>query len=378
MNIYTLLLLFCFVVFAFAHDLHYKNQLVLEVSNNPKENILQQHNQYDGTKAHIKKFTGGDTLAYVTPWNNKGYDTVKTFKGKFDYISPVWYNIQRISGKLVITGEHDVDRSWMDQVRGKSNSVGDMIGQIVPLIQFHGWQLNDYQHFMNDGQDQRQLNEVIIEQVRKHGFDGITLECGYPMPLGVYLKSLADELHRINKKLILVLPPLRKGFQPMVTAEAYGVLATFVDRFSLMTYDYSSYLSEGGPNAPTDWITDNIDELTNGNNRHQLLVGINLYAMSYLGSRQPQPLIMPQVLDKLSTTRDTLDDDEGTPISIEWDEASEEHWFEDWDEDGIMEGVIWMPTIKSLQRRIHLAEDYQVGLSLWEVGQGLDYFYDLL
>jgi chitinase domain-containing protein 1 len=77
---------------------------------------------------------------------------------------------------------------------------------------------------------------------RKYGFDGIVIESGYPMALGSYLKSLADELHDTNKKLILVLPPLRQGFPPMVTADAYAALATFVDRFSLMTYDYSSYL----------------------------------------------------------------------------------------------------------------------------------------
>lgn len=77
---------------------------------------------------------------------------------------------------------------------------------------------------------------------RKYRFDGVVIECGYPMALGSYLKSLADELHGIDKKLVLVLPPLRKDFPSMVTADAYAALATFVDRFSLMTYDYSSYL----------------------------------------------------------------------------------------------------------------------------------------
>ncbi|SAM01246.1 hypothetical protein [Absidia glauca] len=381
-NFKTLLLFFCFVETLFAHETHHKNQLVLEAAQNLKaHDILTQHNLIVDTMANMKQFKGGDTLAYVTPWNNKGYDIVKTFKGKFDFVSPVWYNVQRQAGKLAIIGEHDVDQSWIDQVRGHSMDTGDVVGQIVPRFQFQAWQVNDYQHFLNDPQEQKLLTEMIMDQVRKYRFDGIVIESAYPMALGSYLKSLADELHGIDKKLILVLPPLRQGFQPMVTADAYAALATFVDRFSLMTYDYSSYLPEGGPNAPTDWISDNIEQLTTKHNRHQLLVGINLYAMSYSPSRPPQPLIMQQVLDKLATTRDSLDDiDDQAIVSIEWDKGAEEHWFEDYDEDGVMEGTIWMPTIKSLQRRLHLAEDYQVGLSLWEVGQGLDYFgpYSLL
>lgn len=59
---------------------------------------------------------------------------------------------------------------------------------------------------------------------------------------------------------------------------------------------------------------------------------------------------MQQVLDKLATTRDTLDDiDEQATVSIEWDKGAEEHWFEDYDEDGVFEGTIWMPTIKVIK-----------------------------
>ncbi|CAO3598574.1 unnamed protein product [Absidia cylindrospora] len=378
------LLALCFVLFTgliLAHDNHQKSQLFLEVSQKLKaSDIISTHSHVDETKAHNKQFGHGNLLAYVTPWNNKGYDVVKKFKGKFDYVSPVWYNVQRNYGEHIVTGEHDVDEHWMEQVRYQTDS-GHMVGLIVPRFQFLNWQVSDYQAFISDTEEQKRLYRLIVAQTRKHNFDGIVLECGFPVPLMPFVKSLADVLHQIEKQLILVLPPLRKGYQSMVDANTFSVLSTFVDRFSLMTYDYSSYLPNGGPNAPTDWIVDNIEELTNKSNRYQLLVGLNLYAMSYLPPRPPQPLLMQQVLEKLTTSHDTLNDDDdedsGSNIIINWDKESEEHHFEDLDEDGIMQGTIWMPSIKSLQRRIHLAEDYQVGLSLWEVGQGLDYFYEL-
>jgi hypothetical protein len=43
--------------------------------------IIKEHQRYGNASAH-EKFFPGRTLAYVTPWNNHGYDIAKFFAGK--------------------------------------------------------------------------------------------------------------------------------------------------------------------------------------------------------------------------------------------------------------------------------------------------------
>lgn len=98
---------------------------------------------------------------------------------------------------------------------------------------------------------------------------------------------------------------------------------------------------------------DNIEYLTNEKNRHQLLVGLNMYAMSYLHTRAPEPLVLKTVVDKLidqPTEYDELLEDENQLIASEeelnWDKEHQEAWFIDIDEDGIRQGTVWTPTYR--------------------------------
>ncbi|KAG2230303.1 glycoside hydrolase superfamily [Thamnidium elegans] len=363
------------------------NQRIINANDNLSKHglkakeIIHNHDKPNVLEAHIKKFKG-EALAYVTPWNNRGYDVVKEFKGKFDYVSPVWYYIQRRSAmQFDFDGEHDVDQGWMKEVKDEATNMG----KVLPRFQLRGWTGEDLRVFVGSAEESNVLANEINEQVKKYKFDGVVIECGYPAFFQRFLADLSLLLHKESRQLIVVLPSImNEEHKQYMKPEIFETMSKYVDRFSVMTYDYSSHDPSGGPNAPIEWIMDNIEYLTNQQNRHQLLVGLNMYAMSYLHTRAPEPLVLKTVVDKLidqPTEYDELLEDENQLIRSEeelnWDKEHQEAWFIDIDEDGIRQGTVWTPTYRSVRNRLRLAEDYNVGVALWEVGQGLDYFYDL-
>jgi chitinase domain-containing protein 1 len=82
--------------------------------------------------------------------------------------------------------------------------------------------------------------------------------------------------------------------------------------------------------------------------------------------KQPEPILGVQLVELLKKSK----------FDSRFDEKSQEHLF--LIRDATSQTLIFYPTLYSISKRIELAEKLGVGLSIWELGQGLDYFYDLI
>ena len=64
------------------------------------DSVLKNHAKIAPTK---ERSYSQNVLAYVTPWNNHGYDIAKL--NKFTHISPVWFQLvpEKRDGKIQLT-----------------------------------------------------------------------------------------------------------------------------------------------------------------------------------------------------------------------------------------------------------------------------------
>lgn len=63
--------------------------------------------------------------------------------------------------------------------------------------------------------------------------------------------------------------------------------------------------------------------------------------------------------------------------SLQWEKISAEHFFLYYDDQHVKH-VVFYPSLMSIAMRLEEAQSWGAGISIWEIGQGLDYFFDIL
>ena len=339
------------------------------------DEIVKNHAIYCNKCKNQKKFDQ-KVLGYVTPWNSRGYDIAKVFANKIDLVSPVWLQIQRTGRKKYeFTGTHDIDIKWINKLKKNSNQTS----QLVPRILFEKLKMEDLHALFNDEEEIESLTKMLIKKSIDFKFNGYVLEIY--MQLSGYGKNninhlvsdLAKGLHEQQKLLFLVIPPVIMEKEKIFDKKDFDLLKDDVDGFSLMTYDYYSHSGSVGPNAPINWIRENVDYFTNDPlYRPKILLGLNFYGMKFVANSKGKLISQPEPI----LGKDFIKFIRNNEIKIKWDEISKEHVLVSLKNS--QQTFIFYPSLSSLSNRIELAKELGTGLSIWELGQGLDYFYDLL
>jgi chitinase domain-containing protein 1 len=203
--------------------------------------ILKNYKLYSTSHTNSRQFNSSTiSLGYVTPWNNHGYDTAKWFTNKFTHISPVWLQVRPSGSSYSLTGTHDIDQNWVNELRRSDRNT-----RIVPRVLFEGWSMDDYQKLFTSEKKRTNLAAFLSGQLIQYRFDGAVFEIWsqlggrFKSELAEVVKAISHELHRNEMHLILVIPSTKEG-AAVFSSSDFNKLLDHVDGFSLMTYDYSS------------------------------------------------------------------------------------------------------------------------------------------
>jgi len=344
----------------------HSRKLLNKLIQSPEE-IIANHAAYslDITERNLGTL---DVLGYVTPWNTHGREVAKTFGGKFTLISPVWLQIvpEGLSG-FAVNGTFD--KNFILDLKSKFPSI-----KIVPRVHFDKWTLKYYANVFKSPDLSNKLARLISTTISDLFFDGVVLEFwsqiggDFKIEAANLTKTISRHLRKSNKIVILNIPPvvdvrnMKGSFDP----EDFKNLVNDIDFFSLLTYDYS-ITNKPGPYAPVNWIKHCVETIDPGSvARRKILLGLNFYGFDYIAHKGTH--IIGQTFVKMLK--------EATGVKFNWHKLAEES-FSIFQLNG-QTHTVYYPSLSSIQARLHLAKQLGTGIAIWEIGQGLDYFYDLL
>ena len=296
--------------------------------------------------ASQRRFAPSPVLAYVTPWNARGFEHALTYAAKLTHVAPAWYALRPsgLDGRAAASER----ASWSASLRAAGP-------RLVPRVTLE----LDAPALTAALRDPTHVAELLVAECHAMSFDGVALDGwagwasgGVPRAASVALfRAIAAALHASGRVLVLAAPPPvpagrgrsppgfdRLDFDAMLApADARGAP---VDLVSLMTYDAALAGAGPGPNAPLAWQAASLSALLARRDANEplaqlregdvaepdvaargahVLLGLNFYGYDFVSGAQPEAVRGDDVTRLLR---------EHPEATVAWDGDAKEHWFD--------------------------------------------------
>ncbi|VDK77677.1 unnamed protein product [Litomosoides sigmodontis] len=331
----------------------------------------EKPNKFHATKQKRKERSN---VAKQPQWNNGGYDIAKWAAQKFTHVSPVWFQFKpevKQQKTCTILGTHDMDMQWLADVHKNNSEI-----RFMPRFVIDGSVPRNVERFLYDEKWQTDCARLVInfikvpeEQDAWSSYRSVASDFvissdaskRVSRELVELISHWAELFHQADLEIIVPLPaPLSDKNHPsgLVMKDELARIIHDVDYINVMTYDYSSDRFIGV--SPFDWIQRNLEYILSESSisSSKLLMGLNFYGY-----------IFQQNIFNAVVGRDFITYIEAEPEALRWNSITKEHFFKTKYEDFCI-----YPTLASLQIRLDLARRFNVGVGIWELGQGLNYF----
>lgn len=346
---------------------------VVHASELKSEDVVNNHNKVND--APIRKHNNLNILGFLTPWNARGKDVAlgEAERSRLDIVSPVTFQVTPDD----IKGGHDYDQTFYDSVMKHGARVYPRF-----IFEHSAWPFETVQKL---GTDSETLANRIITKCKEHRFEGVVLELWQTFiangalsqrhahdTLGI-LRRFGINLRDANLHTVLVLPPYAQPVeQHGVTPDSMRELSIGYSQFIAMTYDYTTPgAKKPGPIAPVAWVHAVAKFLsTECRLEDKVLLGLNFYGVDFAPrgvqrGGEDRHIVGHEVIALLEQHKPELI----------WVEEVQEHAFVYKDDE--KRRIVFYPTRQSIAARLSIAEETGCGgVAIWDLGQGLDHFFE--
>lgn len=279
-----------------------------------------------------------------------------------DVVSPVWYQ-PTDSGDLVFAS-NEADAQASRRGADPETSSGALIPSVSNFRDGH-WDGDLVASILADSDRRQRHVEALVEAANKPGVAGIDLDyeslpAESRSAFSEFVRELAAALDAVDRRLTVTVHAKieEPGTSPAAQAQDWRAIAAAADEVRIMAYDHSWSESEPGPVAPLPWVEEVLRFATQQMPPEKVSLGLATYGYDWPEGRPGDDVAWADAREILAEH----------DVDEVWDEDAAAPWFTYTDASGT-ERTVWYENARSLQAKIDLARQYEVGsVFIWKAG----------